>query len=255
MKSRFYILFTLSVALFGQSCAKKMTEGTVILPGHNSEDAVGILDSIQKNTPYFLSSKIDTRYTDNKQNISFKTSLRMSKDTSIWALFTYAGVPLITNYITKDSIQISNKKEKCYIKDSRNFIARNFKIDLSLADLQNVFLGRPLKYNKLLNYTLHSTNKELIISNIENKRYFLTYFIDKVSKRINSIEYTDQEIKLKISYLDYWIQNQYSIPQNIKIEINASNNNITVDLNVEKIEINQPKEMVVVIPESYEKCN
>ncbi len=255
MKSRVYILFALSAALFGQSCAKKMTEGTVILPGHNSEDAVEVLDSIQKNTPYFLSSKIDTRYTDNKQNISFKTSLRMSKDTSIWALFTYAGVPLITNYITKDSIQISNKKEKCYIKDSRNFIARNFKIDLSLGDLQSVFLGQPLKYNKLLNYNLNSTSNQIIISNVENKRYFLTYFIDKVSKRINSIEYTDQEIKLKISYLDYWIQDQYSIPKNIKIEINKSNNNITVDLNVEKIEINQPKEMVVVIPESYEKCN
>lgn len=255
MKSRLYILFTLSVALFGQSCAKKMTEGTVVLPENNSEDAVEVLDSIQKNKPFFLSSKIDTKYTDNKQNISFKTSLRMSTDTTIWALFTYAGVPLITNYITKDSIQISNKKEKCYIKDNSNFISRNFNIDLGLIDLQSVILGQPMKYNKLLNYNLNSTSNEIIISNVENKRYFLTYFIDKVSKRINSIEYTDQEIKLKISYLDYWIQNQYSIPKNIKIEINTSNNNITVDLNVEKIELNQPKEMVVVIPESYEKCN
>ncbi|MCO5258715.1 MAG: DUF4292 domain-containing protein [Crocinitomicaceae bacterium] len=218
---------------------------------------VNFLDSLNNNRPYFLVSRMNTKYSDDSQNATFKTSLRINKDTNMWSLFTYAGVPLITTFITNDSIKLSNKREKCYVNEGIQYLANKFGVDFSMLNLQSIFLGGAMKFNKSIPYNLSEKDNEFILSKADEKLFVISYYISNDLKYINKIEYAtpNNSIQMVIQYLDYYFVDGYSIPKSISATIKTVKNNISLSFNVEKIELNQPKDMVIVIPETYEKCN
>ena len=72
--------------------------------------------------PKTFYTKVSTKYSDTSQNISFKTSIRLVKDSAVNALITYAGFPIYNSVVTPDSLILVNKRGKCYTKTKLNFI-------------------------------------------------------------------------------------------------------------------------------------
>lgn len=79
-------------------------------------DLITMLDSLSKTKPKTFYAKIATSYKDTNQEVSFKTSVRIIKDSAITAMITYAGIPLVNSIITKDSLQFTNKKKNASLK-------------------------------------------------------------------------------------------------------------------------------------------
>jgi hypothetical protein len=259
-------ILVIVLALGVQSCANKLTQGEDKLPKIKEEQLIAALDSIGRSVPSFLSSRIDTKYSDNKQNISFKTSLKVNKDTAVHALITYAGLPMITAMVTTDSVKISNKREKCFIQEDLNFFKMQFGIDFSYLNLEELLLGRPLNFNpKRDYYIIHDpynyilsthTSANQAGSDKDKEPLLISYHLSPDLKYLKKVEITSfkDEVNIIINYSDYITDTLFSSPKNVNVEINTPKNKISLSMVYDKIELNVPKEMVFVIPESYEKC-
>lgn len=255
------ILISFSLLFSFQSCAKKMTEGTSRLPSLQVENVVHTLDSISESVPDFLYSKISSKYADNKQSGNFKTSLKINKDSAVHVLMTYAGIPMLTAIVTTDSVKISNKREKCNILEEISFLKNIVGAELTLKDLQGIFIGRPINFDKSKKYYLISEDQYYVLSTNESNEASnvnsISYFLTKDLSRVEKIELinSNEGVNLSVTYLDYSLVEGYLIPKNISADIKTKNNSISFSMTFDKVEVNVPKNMVIVIPESYEKCN
>ena len=116
---RFFSLVIALILYLGfTSCAKKIIGEAPLakVDRKKTSELVYIIDSISKISPSTFYSKITTNYKDTNQELSFKTSVRMIKDSAVTAMISYAGIPIVNSIITNDSLQFTNKKDRCYIK-------------------------------------------------------------------------------------------------------------------------------------------
>jgi len=250
------------------SCAKKLTETErVKLPKKKATELVNILDSISHIKPKYFYTKITTHVEDTNRNVNFKTSVRMTADSAMNALITYASIPIVNAMITTDSVIITNKREKCYIRQSLDYIKENFAIDFNFSNLEELILGMPLDFDSTQKYFMVHDPYNYIISS-HKKRDFKK--LDRSDKEDVLIKYylTDSLMGLKGMYIespsdtasikvDYLVRENvdgYDVPREVFIQIISARNNMRINMSYEKIEVDIPKEMILVIPDTYEQC-
>lgn len=255
------------------SCAKKLTEvEKEKLPRKKAQELIEVMDSLSHRKPGFFYTKISTDFTDTNRSISFKTSIRMVKDSAINTLITYAKIPVINSIITTDTVTIVNKRDKCYIIQSLSYIKENFGIDFNYKNLEELILGMPLDYdttqkyfqiNDPYNYTI-SSHKKRDIKKLERQdrhepekediiiKYYLTD--DAHGLKGMHIESPSDSTTIKVDYLTREMVQNYNIPKTVNIVITSPRNQMRIALDYDKAEIDQPQPLFLVIPEGYEKC-
>ena len=162
----------ISLIFLVQGCAasRVIIDEDVKLERKKTNELVFFLDSISEKKPSFLYSKIATEYSDTNQNVRFKTSLRMVKDSAINLLFTYAKFPVANAIISTDSLTIVNKRVKCFIHQDLSYIKASFGVDFVYPNLEEVFLGLPLDFDIEQKYfQIHQPNYYVISSHRKNK--------------------------------------------------------------------------------------
>ncbi|MES2800299.1 MAG: DUF4292 domain-containing protein [Bacteroidota bacterium] len=259
----------LLVVCFGASlltsCAKKLTDGgQEKLPKVKATELVAVLDSISKLQPKYFYSKVSTRYQDTTRSNSFKTSIRLTQDSAVHTIISFAGIPLITALVTTDSVLISNKKDKCFIRQPLSYVKENFGVDFDYDNIEELILGLPLDYDTTQKYfQIHdpynyilSSHKEREIKRNEDDEVVLKYFFTNDIKQLRAIEIESpmDTTKITINYVTREQIGAYSVPKNLNVEIRSPRNHIFIDMEYEKTEVDVPKEMIIIIPESYEKC-
>lgn len=238
------------------------------LPKKKDKELVQVLDSLSKVKPKTFYSKLSVDFKDTTREISFKTSLKIVTDSAVNAIITYAKIPIVTTMITKDSITLVNRKDKCYIIQTLSYIKETFGIDFSYNNIEELFLGRPLDYNNDQKYFVLNNPYQYNISSHkkrEKKRYerkakediIINYFLSNDAKDLKKtiIESPSDSTEITVSYLSRQMERGFNIPQNVLIHIKTPRNNIFVKLEFDKIEINEQQELIIVIPENYEKCD
>lgn len=242
------------------SCGRKLSGGQDQLSKVNKEQLIDALDSISRSTPSFLSTKIDTKYSDKKQNISFKTSLKVNKDTAVHALITFAGIPIITAMVTPDTVKISNKKDKCYIIQNMEFFKAQFGVDFTYLNFEELLLGRPLNFDKNRAYYLIEDPYNYIISTqkerVDEGKLLISYHLSRDMKQLKRVEVTSfrDEVTIAVDYPEYHIGTNFNAPKIINATVTSPKNEISLSMLYDKVEIDVPKEMIIVIPDSYEQC-
>ncbi|NDF60570.1 MAG: DUF4292 domain-containing protein, partial [Crocinitomicaceae bacterium] len=157
------------------------------------------LDSISKNIPNTFYTKISTEFKDTNQQISFKTSIRLVKDSAMTALVTYLGIPVVNSLVTKDTLAFTLKKEKCYVKTDVSLLRQKFGVDFSFRNLEEIIYGLPIdfdakaKYHQFIDpyYHVLSTHKKRKIKRLGKKGtddYVIKYFFTDDSLGIKKIE-------------------------------------------------------------------
>lgn len=271
MKQFFNTLIILVIVCVGiTSCAKKIVGE---LPRAKVErvrtsDLVRKIDSLATITPNTFYSKISTSFKDTNQELSFKTSVRMLKDSVITAMITYAGIPLVNSIITKDSLQFTNKKDRCYVKTTLKLLKQEYGVDFDLKNIQELLLGKPLGYHPQQKYyQIHdpytyilSSHRKREIKKMERKNFddfILKYHFSNDSLGIKKMEIENNKDStfILISYKSKKKIENYWVPEEVEIRITTKKNAILVVLNYDKIEINQEQEIYFTIPENYEPCN
>lgn len=255
------------------SCAKKLTEvEKEKLPRKKTQELLEVMDSLSHRKPGFFYTKISTDFADTNRSISFKTSIRMVKDSAINTLITYAKIPVVNSIITTDTVTIVNKRDKCYIIQSLSYIKENFGIDFNYRNLEELILGLPLDYdttqkyfqiNDPFNYTI-SSHKKRDIKKLERldrhepekEDIIIKYYLSDDAHGLKGmyIESPTDSTTIKVDYLTREMVQNYNIPKLVNIVITSPRNQMRIAMDYDKAEIDQPQPLFLVIPEGYEKC-
>lgn len=161
------------------SCSPKLhPEDQVKVERRKTAELVSALDSMSQQRPQYFYSKIKCDYSDTNTNRSFKTSVRLVKDSAVNALITFATVPVINSLIRPDSVCITNRQDNCYIKRDMNFIKEQFGVSFDYRNIEELFLGLPIgfdtnqRYFQIhdpYNYILSSHKKRVIRKELKDK--------------------------------------------------------------------------------------
>lgn len=225
-------------------------------------EIVDALTKINAKSPKYFFAKTDTKYQSSKNNYSFKTSIRMAKDSALNAFITYAKFPIITAQLNKDSIFIINRREKCFIIQDLDYIKSNFGVDFSFENIEQLFLGQALGFDIENEFDILPDPYTHILSTKNKKAgkngetIIINYHLNNDLLTLKKVEIiTDNKATVvSIDYSNYQEIESYLIPKNIQIEIKTAGNTDLISLVYETIELNVPRELSLVIPENYVSC-
>jgi hypothetical protein len=268
MNHFFRLLFLASTVLFAVSCAKRPTsENLEKLDRKKTSRLIATLDSLTTQRPDFFYTKISTQYKDTNRQISFKTSIRMIRDSAINALITYAKFPIFNTLITQDSLTVVDKRERCYLVQNLGYIKENFGIEFSYRNLEELILGLPLDYDINQKYFQIHDPYEYIISShrkFKIKRYekkekediIVKYYLNNEADHLKAmhVESPSDSTFIQVDYKSRKKVDNYTIPEEVRISIITPKNRVFIEMAYEKVEINEPQPLYLIIPESYERC-
>ena len=245
------------------SCGNRERNGEK-LPKLKDELLLSRLDSLASQSFDFFYSKITTNYKDSAQSVNFKTSLRLINDSAANMLITYARFPVVNAVITKDSLKMTNKREKCYILEEVAFIKESYGIEFSHRNIEELFLGLPIGYDANreyhrvkdpINYTLSSHEKKEIDDLAKDEIVFYYDFTND-AKQLKSvrIESPSDSTQLRIKYEEFELIGAQNFPKKAIVTIQRGDQNILAELNYNKSRTDENEGIHFIIPESYEEC-
>lgn len=217
----------------------------------------------------YLSAKFNISYQENKTTTNLKGQIRIKNDSIIWLSVTPAlGIEAVRVQLTNDSIKFINRLNKSYFSGEYSLIDSliNTTIDYSL--LQSMLVGNDLtQYD--VNKFRSSIDGNLYKMTIRERRKIKDYIkqgeidtrvlVQQIwlyhdnfrIARINVKEQgEDDNNKLKVFYSDYLEVDGQLFPAKIRIEI-TSTKSITVELDYNKVELNNPLRFPFKIPRKY----
>lgn len=254
------IVFALGVFVLTSCGNRRGTEGK--LPKVADELLLATLDSLSNQEFQFFYAKLTTQYQDSARNVSFKTSIRMVRDSAMGATISFANIPIISAVISKDSVKMTNKQDKCYQLQSIDFLKESFGIDFSHRNMEELLMGFPIAYDKNANYERIKDPYAYLLSTSLKKggdKGDDVKIVYQFNKALNELKSTRIESKadsttVKIDYLTRQLIDGYSIPEMVKIVITTPKQEIVIDLEYRKPRVNEREAIYFVIPESYEPC-
>lgn len=289
----------LVLILFLASCARRKTADVIVpvvdekdrLEKIKTKELVSKLDSLSDLRPKTYFSRIKINFTDNNKDFGVKTTLRFVKDSAMGATVSYSALPVASALLRPDSIQVTNKVKRCYIKSDMTVINNMLGSNINYSDLEELILGLPIdvdttrKYEQLKNdnYYVISTHKKRQIKSVERQEIkeerrlengkpinedgllakrikgdsiIYKYYLDRDVSVLRKIEILSpgDSTEIVIDYLERDTVNGYQVPRKTEMYIRTPKNTIHLILDFKDTELNEPQEIVFVIPEEYEEC-
>lgn len=251
------------------SCSKKsLDSGFGKIERKRTSELVQHLEELSKAEWDFLSTKIAIRFSSREQKQSFKTTLKMKKDSAINATITFAAIPIINSVLTYDSLKVVNKKDKCFILADLDILKDKFEIPFDFPQVEELLLGLPLawetdeKYHQLddLKHYVISSHKKRFINRRESRpenniliRYFLhpqTLDLERIA-----LDSPQDTLSIRIQFYDRYTDMGIPLPQRTELEIFTPRDTIAVEMKFQKPETEKEKVIFLTIPDSYEECN
>jgi len=251
-------------------CGSSKNEfGKEKLPKVKSQELINRLSQLSKLKPEFFYSKISSKYEDSEYNVSFKTNVRMRKDSALNAFVTFARIPIYNTMITPDTLKMVDKRGKCYTVESVSYLKKTFGVDFEHKNIEEFLLGMPIgwddneKYHQIndpYNYTIASHNKrQLKKAEKDNEKaidVYIKYYLTDDAKNLSKIiiDSPTDTTHIKVDFLTRQFIDGYSVPNKAEIRVETPNDTLFIDLNYNKVTINEPKKLFLAIPENYEQC-
>jgi hypothetical protein len=266
------------------ACAHRdLGEKPVKLEKKKEKELLSALDSMNHQRPTTLYTKIKCTYSDTTQNMSFKTSLRMLKDSAIDPLISKLNLPVAGVLITPDSVKIANKMNRCFIVKDLSYFKETFNVDFSFKNIEELILGLPIDFdttqkyfqiNDPFNYIISSAKKREIRRETRDRptrdrngnhirredemenNVIIQYFLNSDLRSVKRIflDSPDDTTTIRIDYLSRDSISTYLIPNEVHIEIVTPRNHIVLDMDYGSSEVDVPQEIIFTIPEGYEAC-
>lgn len=214
--------------------------------------AADLLTSTLKPWTYF-SSKADIEYTSGDKNINAGSNIRMYKDSLIWISVNMFGIEGARILINKDSMVMLDKLNRQYRVFKRDYIEEILGAPLSVGELQNVILARPV-YALQLYDILTNTNSELKIKNTQ-PRVFINHHYLKQYTTIDTTMIDDRTAPhyAAIYYSNYVSVSNHNFPLNTRIKAYNGTAVIGIKLDFTNPDFDTPLTFSFTIPASYER--
>lgn len=260
----------LGLLLVFASCAKKLTESDLPkVKRQKTQDLVAVLDSLSRDKVKTFYTKIATKYEDSTQSRSFKTSLRMIKDSAINTIIKWGVVPIGNALISKDSLHFVDKRAKCLVRSNMALLRDNFGVDFTYKNIEEVILGIPLDYDIDQKYfQIHEPHRYIVSSHkkrklkknerlLKNDRdVAIEYFINSSLNQLDGLKILSatDSTTINVSYLSRQLIAGINVPKDVTIQISTPRKNLFIEMTYTKVKVNEPIELYFIVPEGYEEC-
>ena len=193
----------------------------------------------------------------------------MVADSAINMIVTYAAIPVVNALISKDSVQVVNKREKCVVRTDMAFIRENFGVDFTFRNIEEMILGIPLDYDTTQKYfQIHEPFRYVISSHRkrqmrkndrlekQEESVAIKYFINREKNQLEGLEIisASDTTNIYVSYVSRQFINGINVPDKVSITVVSPRNNLLMELSYEKATVNEPVELYFIVPEDYEEC-
>jgi hypothetical protein len=272
-------LLAVGIILVAASCApREIAEKPIRLEKKKEKELIAALDSIHAIRPATLYSKIKCNYADTTNNINFKVSIRLMKDSFADVIITKMNLPLASALITTDSISIVNKLQKCIVQKDLSYFKEIFQVDFNHQNLEELLLGLPIGFDTTQKYFQINDPFKYIISSVKKKELRREFrnrnervrnnrrnedsnlvFVYQLAPDLKSIKRMilnspSDTTSLEIDYLSRDSIDNYLLPNEATVVINTPRNRIVIDLDYGSTTVNEPQEILFTLPEEYETC-
>ena len=142
-----------------------------------------------------IAAKAAVEITDSMdKKTSFKTHLRIKKDSAIWVSITpLLGIEMARVLITKDTVKFLNRSQKEYFIGDFSYINDAFGTDLDYQMLEALLIGNSLDFEE----------EEQINSRIDRKKEL--YYLSTIKKRKVRKELKKEKEKIKADGQVIWL--------------------------------------------------
>lgn len=218
------------------------------LKKYNAKFLLQQLESHRLDYDWFtVKSKVQLEAPD--QNIGFSADIHLRKDSIVWVSVKKLGFEAIRARITPERVELINYLDKSYESRPYAFLRREFGLPLAFGELQDLIVGNPLKMNESETkvdtaegrYALSNIREGLILSQQLNKTSFL---LEKLSG-------SSEKDQLTATMGDFRELNGKQIAHQKLLIVNE--NELKLDIQFTKVDINVPGKTTFNVPEHYEK--
>ena len=243
------------------------------LPKLKDKELIDRIDSLSGIEPKTFYSKLTVTYKDlskpaEENEISLKTSIKIVSDSAVSAIITYAKIPVVTTLVTQDTLSVVNKRERCYTVASLDYLKELFGVDFSYENIEEIIYGKPLDYqlsqkyfvdNDPFHYSV-STHKKRDRKKPDRKQkdyLMIQYQLTNNAKALKQTRIWSLEdaTEVNVVYLERQVVDGFDLPSKVEINIRTPKKVLLLTLAYERVEVNEPQELIIIIPESYEKCD
>jgi len=265
------IIYSSTLLLVLASCSNQWSdigEKPQKLPKLKEKVFLEKMDSLHLKRPEYFYSKIKVSYTDEERKVSFKSSVNIVKDSALSTILSYAAIPVFTAYIDTENITIVNKRDKCYTGKAITEYSELWGIELSFENIQEVFFGLPIGYIKGGKYHVLNNPYEYVISTHKKreqkkseKRHksnlIYTYKLNSEANNLSSahIYSPADSFKIDIKYVEWQEKEGVLYPKEMNIFLVGPTTSAEIKMVFNKLRINIPRKLSLIIPENYETCN
>ena len=273
----FLILLSFFALMMSSSCAHKKNLPNKITKRISDKDLREALFNLEKTDFNNFYSKINIDFKTSKKAQSFSTTVKMVVDSAFAGTFKKGPIVLGTYMVDKDSIKSTNKIDKCYFTENLSFISSIIGVELNYDFFQSVILGKPIDLNtekkykqikdKNKQYYILSSHSKHKFKRIENDKLknnnensddiFMQYYFtpDSLNLAKIHIELPYDTVSVFINYLETDVVDTYKVPKYTTVKIINPKDSVMLQLDYNRIQINEPKELQFSIPDNYENCN
>lgn len=268
-KTYFTILVSLAILLASCRSRKNIIKDIEAADIQAQTEASEVIDSVRKSKFDFewLSAIIRTKYETSKgESKSFKTYLKIRKDSAIFSTITYLNIPVLSTLITPDSVKVMDKTKKRYFIGSSQSVGDYFKVPVDFYNIQNLLVGNAISLDSNDKHYLARLNDDVYLSSVKNselpailsgeKVYFgwmYRYWINEYYKPGKTIlDNPGKGSSLEIVQDDYIKIDDVPFPNHTNAVFSNPTDTFNIKLNYNRVKINKPFEFKFNIPSKYE---
>ncbi|MCB0476967.1 MAG: DUF4292 domain-containing protein [Crocinitomicaceae bacterium] len=268
MRPNNIILGILLVLFILVACGTKKNSQTLVTKERSTEELLTILKNDHDNKLESLQTKIATKFKSKKYNYSFKTSVKLRRDSLLWFRISFAGIPIYDGWVDKDSITVLDKTKKEYWIEDYKFLSSFVATQVTYDNFEELALGLPIEFDttreylqvKDKNFYVVSTHSKKDIDKFYKGKYdtddlIMRYYIDPDSLRMQKIilDVPQDTATITISYPEFFYLDGNRIPKTSELYITTPSDTILLELKYLKSRVNEPVEFDIEIPDKYEE--
>ncbi|AOW08671.1 DUF4292 domain-containing protein [Flavobacterium gilvum] len=208
-----------------------------------------------KNDFKTLYIKSSVKYSDEKQNQNLTAEIKIKKNEQILVSIRFLGITMAKALITPSSVSYYEKLGGTYFEGDFSTLSKWLGADLDYTKVQNILIGQAMDDLTVGNYKDSLVDQTYRLEDISKNNIKKYFFFDKDKFLLNKQEISQitENRKMEVSYSDYKIYNESSIPSDIAINAEQDKGKTAINLGYNTITVNEELTFPYSVPSGYKK--
>lgn len=208
-----------------------------------------------KNDFKTLYIKSNVKYSDEKQTQNLTAEIKIKKDEQILVSIRFLGITMAKALITPTTVSYYEKLNSTYFDGDFSSLSKWLGTDLDYKKVQNLLIGQAMDDLSKGNYQDSLVDQAYRLEDISKNNIKKFFFFDKdkflLSKQ--EIAQISENRMIEVSYSDYKMYNESSIPSGIAINAEQEKGKTEINLGYNTITINEELTFPYSVPNGYQR--